>query len=178
MNSTFTMECSVEFNGRGRGSRKRPLSNPDSVAEAGRVPRVSRLMALAIRFEQLIRAGEVTGQAELATLGHVTRARVSQIMCLGCLAPDVQEEVLFLPRTTKGRDPIQLRHLLPIASTADWRKQRVQWNDLVQWQTNFGLRLPSQKHRLPKPHRRRGGESDTCNRLGRVDPRLSAPSIM
>ena len=150
MNSTFTMECSVEFNGRGRGSRKRPLSNPDSVAEPGRVPRVSRLMALAIRFEQLIRAGEVTGQAELATLGHVTRARVSQIMCLGCLAPDVQEEVLLLPRTTKGRDPIQLRHLLPIASTADWRKQRVQWNDLVQWQTNFGPRLPSQKHRLPK----------------------------
>jgi hypothetical protein len=113
-------------------------------------------MALAIRFDQLIRAGEVTGQAELATLGHVSRARLSQIMCLGRLAPDVQEEVLFLPRTTKGRDPIQLRHLLPIARIADWRKQRVQWNDLIHWQTNLGLRVPSQNHRLPKSHCRRG----------------------
>ncbi len=79
MTSTFAVECNVHFGGRGRGSRKRPPSPPDSVAQAGRVPRVSRLMALAIRFEQLIRAGEVTGQAELATLGHVTRARLSQI---------------------------------------------------------------------------------------------------
>ena len=155
MTPTFTMDCNVQFVGRGRGSRKRPPSDRASAAEAGRVPRVSRLMALAIRFDQLIRAGEVTDCAELATLGHVTRARISQIMCLGWLAPDVQEEVLFLPPTTKGRDPIQLRHLLPIARIADWRKQRVQWNDLVHWQTNFGLRLPSQKHRLPKPHHRR-----------------------
>ena len=138
MNSTFTVECSVQFSGRGRGSRKRPPSNPDSVAEAGRVPRVSRLMALAIRFDQLIRAGEVTGCAELAMLGHVTRARVSQIMCLRCLAPDLQEKVLFLPPTTKGRDSIQLRDLLPIARIADWRKQRVRWNDLNRWQINDG----------------------------------------
>ena len=131
MNSTFTMECSVQFSGRGRGSRKRPPSNPDSVAEAGRVPRVSRLMALAIRFEQLIRAGEVTGCAELAKLGHVTRARISQIMSLQCLAPDIQDEVLFLPRTPQGRDPIQIRHLLPLARITDWRRQRKKWKELV-----------------------------------------------
>ena len=172
------MECSVEFNGRGRGSRKRPPSNPDSVAEAGRVPRVSRLMALAIRFDQLIRAGEVTDCAELATLGHVTRARISQIMCLGWLAPDVQEEVLFLPRTTKGRDPIQLRHLLPIARIADWLKQRVRWKELIHWQTNIGLRVPSQKHRLPKITSSPGEKDIPGKRLGRVDPRPSALSIM
>jgi hypothetical protein len=130
-------------------------------------------MALAIRFDQLIRAGEVTDCAELATLGHVTRARMSQIMCLGWLAPDVQEEVLFLPRTTKGRDPIQLRHLLPIARVFDWRKQRVRWKELIHWQTNIGLRVPSQKHRLPKITSSPGGESYTCKRLGRVDPRPS-----
>jgi hypothetical protein len=123
-------------------------------------------MALAIRFDQLIRAGEVTGQAELASLGHVTRARVSQIMCLRCLAPDLQEEVLFLPATTRGRDPIQLRHLLPIARIAEWRKQRVRWKDFIHWQTNDGLRVSSQGHPLPKPHHRR------------VDPRLSALPIM
>jgi len=135
MNSTFTVECSVHLAGRGRGSRKRPPSVRNSGAAAGRVPRVPRLMALAIRFEQLIRAGEVTGYAELATLGHVTRARISQIMSLQCLAPDIQEEVLFLPRTPKGRDPIQLRDLLPIARIVSWRQQRARWKERFQPQT-------------------------------------------
>src|ERR1700758_2675800 len=98
MTSAFTIECRVHFNNRGRGSRKRPPSDRASTAEAGRVPRVSRLMALTVRLEELIRSGEVPGYAELARLGHVTRARLSQIMSLLCLAPDLQEEILFLPR--------------------------------------------------------------------------------
>jgi hypothetical protein len=54
----------------------------------------------------------------------VTRARVSQVMSLLCLAPDIQEEVLFLPRVERGRDSVILHDLLPIASAADWTKQR------------------------------------------------------
>ena len=129
MTSAFTIECRVHFNHRGRGSRQRPPSNRES-AEVGRVPRISRLMALALRLDELIRSGEVTSYAELARLGHVTRARLSQIVGLLCLAPDLQEKILFLPRTLKGRDPIQLRHLLPIAMLADWRKQRIRWKAL------------------------------------------------
>ena len=129
MTSNFTIECSVHFNGRGRGRRKRPPRDP--VADVGRVPRVSRLMALAIRFDQLIRAGEISGYAELAQLGHVTRARMSQIASLCMLAPDVQEAVLFLPRTLQGRDSIQLRDLLPIATIPDWRRQRARWKQLT-----------------------------------------------
>ena len=129
MTSSFTIECSVSFHGRGRGSRKRPPR--DSAADAGRVPRVSRLMALAIRFDQLVRGREVTDYAELAALGHVTRARMSQIMSLLSLAPDLQEQVLFLPPTTQGRDPIQLRDLLSIAVVPGWRKQRVRWKSLI-----------------------------------------------
>jgi hypothetical protein len=79
----------------------------------------------------LIRSGKVTSYAELARLGHVTRARLSQIVGLLCLAPDLQEEILFLPRTLKGRDPIQLRQLLPIAMLAEWRKQRTRWKALI-----------------------------------------------
>jgi len=130
MTSAFTIECRVHFNHRGRGSRQRPPSNRESADEAGRVPRVSRLMALALRLDELIRSGEVTSYAELARLGHVTRARLSQIVGLLCLAPDLQEEILFLPRTVQGRDPIQLRHILPIAMLADWRKQRIRWKAL------------------------------------------------
>ena len=131
MTSAFTIECRIHFTNRGRGSRKRPPSDRGSDAEAGRVPRVSRLMALAMRLDELIRSGEVTGYAELARLGHVTPARLSQIVSLLSLAPNLQEEILFLPRTLKGRDPIQLRHLLPITVIPDWRKQRIRWKSLT-----------------------------------------------
>ena len=131
MTSAFTIECRVHFNNRGRGSRKRPTPDRQSTAEAGRVPRVSRLMALAMRFDELIRSGQVTGYAELARLGHVSRARLSQIASLLCLAPDLREDILFLPRTLRGRDPIQLWQLLPIAAIPDWRKQRSRWKSLA-----------------------------------------------
>jgi hypothetical protein len=81
-------------------------------------------MALAIRFEALVRSGAVADYAALAELGHVSRARVTQIMNLLCLAPDIQEQILFLPRTERGRDPIILADLLQIASHLDWRRQR------------------------------------------------------
>jgi hypothetical protein len=129
MTSPFTIECRVNFSDRGRGSRKRP--DQGCPIEAGCVPRISRLMALAIRFGELIRSGEVSTYAELAGLGRVTHARMTQIMSLLCLAPDIQEEILFQPRTVKGRDPVQLRHLLPITVIADWRKQRIRWKSLA-----------------------------------------------
>lgn len=93
----------------------------------GRVPRVARLMALALRFDHLVRSGEVRDYAEVARLGHVTRARVTQIMNLLNLAPDIQEAILFLPRVTEGDDPLAERHLRPIASRLDWRDQRRLW---------------------------------------------------
>ncbi len=64
-------------------------ATPEPV-EPGRVPRVARLMALAIRFDQLIRNGTVADQADLARLGHATRARLTKIMNLLHLAPDIQ----------------------------------------------------------------------------------------
>ncbi len=97
----------------------------------GRVPRVSRLLALAIHFERLVKEGVVSDYAELARLGYVTRARVSQVMALRYLAPDIQEAILSLPRTLKGRDPIRERMVRPIAMEPGWSKQRAQWCRLV-----------------------------------------------
>jgi hypothetical protein len=125
MTSSFTIECCVNFRERRHNSRRR--ANQGS---KGHVPRVSQLMALAIRFGELLRSGEVTSYAELARLGRVTTARMTQVMALLGLAPDLQEEILFLPRTVKGRDRVQLRHLMPIAALLDWRQQRVLWNAL------------------------------------------------
>lgn len=68
---------------------------------AGNLPRITKLMALAIRFDSLVSRGEVQDYADLARLGYVTRARITQIMNLLNLAPDIQEALLFLPRTTQ-----------------------------------------------------------------------------
>jgi hypothetical protein len=128
----LTIECDVHFSRKGRGSRK-VLENgpaPYRPPVPGRVPRVARLMALAIRCEAMLREGTLQNYSEIASLGHVTRARISQIMNLLNLAPDIQESVLGLPRTECGGDPIILAQLQPIASTADWRKQRRMWTEL------------------------------------------------
>ena len=103
---------------------------PPPIVEPGSVPRVARLMALAIRFDGLVRSGAVTDYADLARLGHVSRARISQIMNLLLLAPSIQEQILFLPRTNKERDVIHVRLLQPIALTPDWARQRRLWKEL------------------------------------------------
>jgi len=86
---------------------------------------------LAIRFENLIRTAQIADQADVARLGRVSRPRVTQIMNLLHLAPDIQEAILHLPRTTRGRDPIQERHVRPICANLDWRKQRRMWADVL-----------------------------------------------
>lgn len=68
--------------------------------------------------------------AELAKLGKVTRARISQIMDLLLLAPDVQEQLLFLPGPETGRDPITLRELRYVCQTPVWAEQRARWVEL------------------------------------------------
>lgn len=130
---TITVEADIHFERRGRGARRvmETGSDPNDDIPVGRLPRITRLMALAIRFDELIQSGEVTDYAELACLGHVSRARVTQIMNLLMLAPDIQEEILHLPRVPGGRDPIHLRQLQPIALVPDWRKQRKLWKALT-----------------------------------------------
>jgi hypothetical protein len=112
-----------------RGRREREQGEARTVEAAARIPRVSRLMALAIRFDGLIRDGVVTDPAELARLGHVTRARLTQIMTLLNLAPDIQEEVLFLPSTAKSRDAVSERDCRPVAAEWNWRTQRRIWRE-------------------------------------------------
>ncbi|MDP1798222.1 MAG: hypothetical protein Q8K78_12095 [Planctomycetaceae bacterium] len=128
----ITIQRNVHF-GQGQRTRKELRDGSSaSPAIARRIPRVSRLMALAIRFDQLIRDGVVVDQADLARLGHVTRARLTQIMNLMSLAPDIQEAILFLPATERGRESITERDLRSIAALADWQKQRRIWAKLAQ----------------------------------------------
>ena len=84
------------------------------------IPRIARLMALAIKFEGLVRDDAVQDYAELAQLGGVTRARMTQITKLLHLAPDLQEQILFLPETTGLNE----RNLRAIVQRTDWSEQR------------------------------------------------------
>lgn len=126
------IEFKVHFQATRRGKKRAVVGEKPakSAAPLGNIPRVARLMALAIRFEQLVRDEEVRDLAEIARLGHVTRARVTQIMNLLHLAPDIQTALLNVPRVERGRDPITERDLRPIAAMPDWRKQRVAWRGL------------------------------------------------
>lgn len=131
MTKGLTVTKQVHFR---RGRRGRKALAQGAVEERpvpGSVPRVSRLMALAIHMEDLIRRGEVADYAELARLAHVTRARITQIMSLLHLAPDIQEAILELPRTRGGRDPIREKMVRAIAAVPDWRRQRTLWTALA-----------------------------------------------
>jgi hypothetical protein len=75
-------------------------------------------------YEDLIRQGHVHDYAEIALLGHETRARVTQIMNLRLLAPEIQEKLILLERVVDGRDTLSLRRLQSIALISDWRQQR------------------------------------------------------
>ena len=130
MNKPLTIECAFHFGHEAKGRKELLAGGEPAAPPLGRVPRVAKLLALAHRFESLLHDGVVRDYAELGQLGHVTRARVSQIMALLFLAPDLQEEILFLSPTIQGRDRVQMRHVLPIAAVPDWKKQRQRWREL------------------------------------------------
>jgi hypothetical protein len=88
-----------------------------------RIPRIARLMALAIKVQGMVDRGEMRDYAEVARLGHVTRARMTQIMNLLNLAPDIQEQLLFSEESTASAR-IAERNLRRIASAVYWKEQR------------------------------------------------------
>jgi hypothetical protein len=122
----------LEWTLTGAAGRKR-TNTPDSAAAGcalGRLPRVSRLMALAIKFDGMVAHGDVHDYAELARLGYVTRARITQLMNLLNLAPDIQEQILFLPPTTEGRERVSERSLRKLTRIKTWARQRRMWQEL------------------------------------------------
>jgi len=114
---------------RARGP-KTDVTLPQEAAHA-RPPRVTCLLALAHRFEALVQSGEVSDYADLARAGHVSRARISQILKLLTLAPSIQEWILSLPQRTAGEEPLTERHLRRIVDEPRWDRQRVLFEKLI-----------------------------------------------
>ena len=117
--STVDVEIVIGPNGR-FWHRERP----EPPAAAAPIPRITRLMALAIKFQTMVDRREVRDYADLARLGYVSRARLTQVMNLLLLAPDIQE-LLLLPdaRTAK----IHETYLRAVVNSEDWAEQRQLW---------------------------------------------------
>jgi hypothetical protein len=118
---TYTLDFEV----RRRSEGKQPLVRESS--ESSPIPRIARLMALAIRIDGLIREQTLSDYAAVARRGRVTRARMTQIMKLLHLAPDLQEQILFLPPSSGFTE----RHLRPIVRQIDWHEQRRLFRELT-----------------------------------------------
>ncbi len=116
-------------------SSKKAKSKPKKREPAPRTPRiphVKRLMALAIRLEDLLDSGLVGSQTEIAQAAGVTAARVTQIINLTNLAPDIQQAILELEPTTYVRDPFIERDARTIAKHHNWSRQRKEFKKLHQ----------------------------------------------
>jgi hypothetical protein len=116
------MKIEYTLPGGGRGMRPREFGMVAEAEPCGRPPRLARLLALAHKLDGLVRSGAVKGYAELARLGHVTPARLTQIMILLHLAPSIQEYILFQP--TEGLEFITELELRQIAREPLWDRQR------------------------------------------------------
>lgn len=115
----------IEFRLHRLGRSKEALER--SPSDRGRLPRVSQVMALAIQFQETIQTGEARDYADLARLGCLTRERMSQIMELLWLAPEIQQEILEFPPSAETGFPISEVAVRRIGELLDWAQQRSAW---------------------------------------------------
>jgi hypothetical protein len=104
------------------------LTQPAGRLGSGRLPEITRVLALAIYFDNMIRQGDAKDFADIGRLTCLCRERVSQIMKLNYLAPDIQIELLYLPRVPLGRSGMSEAALRRIANLLSWQEQRREWS--------------------------------------------------
>jgi hypothetical protein len=104
---------------------------PAATPSRGRFPRITQVLALALQFQEMIDNGEIRDYTDLTRLGCVSRERISQIMMLTWLAPDILEAILRLPQTPGGRFHVGESQLRRIARIPLWEDQRKQWQGLA-----------------------------------------------
>ena len=99
------------------------------------VPRVARVLALAHALQALLDRGAVPSRAELAVVAGFTRARITQLLDLTLLAPDIQERiVLGVPALSNG---ITARALRPVVRLTRWGAQRAAFERLLTNERNL-----------------------------------------
>ncbi|MDF7824366.1 hypothetical protein P4B35_10115 [Pontiellaceae bacterium B12227] len=119
-----TVKMKVHFTAGQCGHRVLRKGRKPKHAKSTRLPRITRLMALSIKYEHLIQKGLVKTHRELAALADTDRSHVSFIVSLRLLTPDIQEWLLNLPETKEGKDPIGWKEARRLSSIVSWKEQR------------------------------------------------------
>ena len=94
-----------------------------------KTPRVVELLRKAMEWQRQLEADEVRNQAEIARLEGVTRARVTQIMALTRLEPEIREYILAMPEVV-GRVDVTEHALRSIAQIDDPKQQLAEFRGL------------------------------------------------
>jgi hypothetical protein len=129
------VEVTLPVRQRGREGGNAPKDQTRSTNARPRIPRITRLMALAIKFQDMVTHGEVRDYADLARLGYVTRARLTQIMNLLLLAPNIQEALLM----SQEESGVPERRLRLAIREVNWATQRILLSELIRGQTQGSL---------------------------------------
>jgi len=103
-----------------------PLPPPEPVR---RPARVAVMLALAHKIQDAIDRGVARDRAEVARRLGLTRARLTQLMDLTLLAPDIQEQILRM-ESVDGVEPIHERTVRDRILRLPWAGQRATWQRL------------------------------------------------
>ncbi len=105
---------------------------PKKKEDPGMVPTVSRMMALAIFYEQLIKEGKIKSVSDIGRLENITQQRVSQVMSLLLLNPRLQEKILTIPRQYLKSCRISTEKAINIAREIDFDRQEEMYKELFE----------------------------------------------
>ena len=95
-----------------------------------RTPRVVEFLRKALEWQALLESGEAKNQADIARREGISRVRVTQVMVMLRLSPEIQQHVLSMPDTIH-RQAISERALRPIAQMEDITEQRARFQALI-----------------------------------------------
>ena len=98
----------------GRGDPKPPQET--------KTPRVVELLRKAVEWKALLESGKVASQVDIARQEGITRARVTQVMGMLRLAPEIQQQILSMPEIAR-RPPVTERSLRPVRAINDRHDQ-------------------------------------------------------
>lgn len=130
MQQNNRLESQFQIHPTARSAARRGGQPGAPAVAGGRLPRITQVLALAMQFREMIRSGDARDCADLARLGGLTRERISQIMKLLWLAPEIQMDILYLPPTPGGRFPISEVAMRKIADRLAWPEQQEEWVSL------------------------------------------------
>lgn len=126
----MTIPVSHTRRARSMEDRLGPAGPPEARKPGPRIPHITRLMALAIKLQEMLDRGEIQDYVDIARLGYISRARASQIMNLTLLAPDIQEALVTLDTAEAATSDIAEHDLRAITKHTLWTEQRRAWKEL------------------------------------------------